>query len=77
MDPSVVSDMIAKLESKFCKLMLTHGTKHGFLGMYITFNKNVTITIRMISYIQQALEAFKDLITNNAATPATRHLFKL
>jgi hypothetical protein len=43
-DADVVSDVIAKIEEWFGKMMVTRGKKHTFLGMEAISDSNLTIT---------------------------------
>jgi AAA ATPase containing von Willebrand factor type A (vWA) domain len=74
-DPTVVSDIIAKIEAKFGKMKVSRGKNHEFLGMKIAFHENKTVSIDMKDYVKEAIADFAEDIVRNAATPATRHLF--
>ena len=74
-DPKVVDDIIAKIESKFGKMSQTRGTEHDFLGMTMKY-KDKKVKIGMKKHILKAINSFSDDITRNAATPATSYLFK-
>jgi hypothetical protein len=76
-DPTVVSMIIEKIESKFGKMTVVRGTTHVFLGMTFFFNENGTATISMKNYLQEAIEESKLDITKTASTPAQNHLFDI
>jgi hypothetical protein len=45
--PSVVTEIIKKIEDKFGKMTVTRGKAHVFLGMHITYNDDGTASIGM------------------------------
>jgi hypothetical protein len=53
------------------------GRKHYYLGIDIEFNKDDTLDISTLEYLQNMLADFLETITGRAATPATDHLFKI
>jgi Reverse transcriptase (RNA-dependent DNA polymerase). len=74
-DPTVVSDIIQKIEQKFGKMKVSRGKEHEFLGMKIVLHENRTVSIDMKSYVKEAIANFGEDITKNVTTPATRCLF--
>ena len=59
-DPSVASDIIKKLESKFGKMTVARGKKHDFLGMMLTFHDYVHLEIDMKEHIKSDIHDFGD-----------------
>ena len=77
-DPRVVSDIIARIESKFGKMTVTRGDEHEFLGMKIVLNRETsTARITMSSYLRESIEESGMNIVREAATPATHNLFEV
>ena len=77
-DPSVVPNVIKKIEKKFGKMTVKRGKSHTFVGMNIEFTKNRTVTISMKDYIKECKEAYEELggkISGRGNTPATDTLF--
>lgn len=77
-DPTVVDDIIAKIEAKFGKMTVTRNGQedHNFLGIKVKMDKRLkTVEIDMKQYILNALGLFLEDITRNAATPAKASLF--
>ena len=73
----VVTRMINKLEDKFEKMSVTRGSKHTFVGMGLTFNKDGTVTIDMNDYIKECIETSGKQFNGGATTPAKRNLFEI
>ena len=77
-DPSVVSDVIRQIETKFGKMTVTRGLQHEFLGMHIVLDRKAkTVKITMASYLQEAIAESGMDISRVAATPATHSLFEV
>lgn len=77
-DPTVVSEIISKIEAHFGQMTVTHGDSHDFLGMHISFDKEAgTARISMPSYLREAIAESKMDIRRSVATPATSDLFTL
>ena len=75
-DPSVVTDIIHKIEAKFGKMTVTRGDKHEFLGMQSHLDKSRrTAQISMSSYLREAITESQMDIRRSVATPATSSLF--
>ena len=72
----VVNSIIKKIESKFGKMSQTRGDKHEFLGMDITYH-NKKMSISMKKHIKKAIDSFEEDITQETATSAMNHLFKV
>ena len=73
----VVEDVIAKIESKFGKMVVTRGETHEFLGMRVTFPGDRTVHIETIQHVKEAIEDFGEPMDRGAATPALRNLFDI
>ena len=71
-----VTNVIEKIESKFGTMSKTRGTYHDFLGMALKY-KDKKVRICMKKHILKALDTFLDDITRDAATLATRYLYKI
>ena len=76
-NPSVVSDIISRLEGKFGKMTVTRGRDHVFLGMDISYNDRGTATITMKNYLKEAIQESGLNISKAVATPANRELFEV
>jgi Reverse transcriptase (RNA-dependent DNA polymerase) len=55
-NPSVVTNIIAILESHFGKMSVSRGARHKFLGMHLHFLGDGTATVHMPSYLQSAID---------------------
>jgi hypothetical protein len=53
---SVVTNIIAILESHFRKMSVSSGDRHEFLGMHLHFLGDGTATVHMPSYLQSAID---------------------
>jgi len=73
----VVEDVIAKIEEKFGKMVVTRGDTHDFLGMRVTFPGDRTVHIETIQHVKEAIEDFGEPMDRGAATPALRNLFDI
>ena len=77
-DPSVVNDMIQRIEAKFGPMTKTQGDKHEFLGMKLRFDcQDKTVMILMQTYIDEAIHQSQLDVRRAAATPATKSLFEI
>ena len=76
-DPEVVDEVVAAIETNFGKMTVTRGRKHTFLGMDIEFNGNGTVTIAMDSYIRDAIKEFGEDVSSPASTPGGQGLFSV
>ena len=74
---SVVSDIINSIEAKYGKMVVTHGNKHNYVGMDITFKENGEAEILMADYLKEAIDAFPEPCTKTVTTPAASHLFEV
>jgi hypothetical protein len=74
-DPQVVSDVIALIETKFDKMVVTRGKVHVFLGMQITLRADRSVEILMKDYLSEAIADFGEPITVSTTTPAKKTLF--
>jgi Reverse transcriptase (RNA-dependent DNA polymerase) len=75
--PSVVTGIIAMLESHFGTMSVSRGAKHEFLGMHRDFLGDGTATIHMPSYLQSAIDESNLPITKSAPTPAAASLLHI
>jgi hypothetical protein len=48
----VVDDILATIEEKYGKMMVTHGDKHTYVGMDIKFTNNGDMEIIMAEYLK-------------------------
>lgn len=79
-NPTVVDDIITKIEAKFGKMTITRNGQedHSFLGIKVKMDKRLkTVEIDMKHYLLNAPGLFLEDITRNAATPATSKLFDI
>jgi hypothetical protein len=76
-DPKVVTSIVEKIEAKFGKMTVTRGKKHTFLGMDLHFKDDGTVTTKMKTYLQEAIDESKLGIVRTAATPAKKDLFEI
>jgi hypothetical protein len=74
---SVVSKIIKAIEADFGEMTVTRGTSHTFIGMDIFFPGNGTVRINMKTYLQEAIDQYKGLVTKTATTPAKKNLFEI
>ena len=73
----VLDRIIERIELKFGKMAVTRGDKHTFLGMKLRFPGDGTVLIIMQEYIMEAIEAFNQLLSRSAATPAMKGLLTI
>jgi hypothetical protein len=76
-NPSVVTDVIVKIEERFGKMTVTRGKQHVFLGMDIHFKDDGTLSIGLKAYIEEAIAEFGEDVTRSATTPAGRGIFEV
>ena len=76
-DSKVVDEMLAYLSSQFEELSTTRGNKHTYVGMDIYFPGDGTVDIDMSHYLQEALDAFPELIDKLVTSPAANHIFEV
>ena len=74
-EPKVVDEVIAKIEERFGKMVVTRGEKHNFVGMDIEFKDNGTVEILMKEYIKECFVAFGEKVDKVVNTPAKHSLF--
>jgi hypothetical protein len=73
-NPSVVTNILTALESRFGKMKVTRGSTHKFLGMTIKYLGDGTATIHMPSYICEAIDESGLDATKSASTPCASSL---
>ena len=77
-DPTVVTDLVQRIEAKFGHMTKTQGDEHEFLGMKLQFNRrNKSVKVFMQSYINEAIQQSQLDVRRAAATPATKTLFDI
>jgi hypothetical protein len=76
-NPSVVTDVIIKIEERFGKMTVTRGKQHVFLGMDIRFKDDRTLSIGMKAYTKEAIAEFGEDVTRSATTPAGQGIFEV
>ena len=76
-DPEVVSNFVDELKGHFGGLKSTRGNEHTFLGIIFEINEDKTIELEMIEQLNEAIEAFGEVITGTAATPSKPYLFSV
>jgi hypothetical protein len=72
---SVVDIIIAAIEGKYGKMVVTHGNRHKYVGMDIEFTNDGEAKLLMTEYIKEAIEAFPEDCTKPVNTPASQYLF--
>jgi hypothetical protein len=77
MERSVVDDIIAKIEERYGKMVVTHGKKHKYVGMDIEFTGNGEAKILVRDYIEEAIAAFPEDCSKPVRSPAAAHLFEV
>ena len=65
-------------EKDIGKLKAAQGKKHTYLGIDLDYSKPGEVSLSMINYVKEMLEAFPDQgeINKKATTPAALHYFK-
>jgi hypothetical protein len=76
-NPTVVTNIINILESRFGKMKVTRGHHHKFLGMDITYLGDGTATIHMPSYISEAIEESGLDVSKPASSPCASSLLSI
>ena len=74
---SVVEDIIATIERSYGKMVVTHGKKHTYVGMDITFCNDGEAKIIMRDYLQEAIDDFPEDCGKTVNSPASKHLFEV
>ena len=68
----VIYDVINKVEWRFLGLTVTKGNVHIFLGIKISYLKNRRISIHMKEYIKEAVQEFRNDISQVVMSPVSR-----
>ena len=79
-NPAVVTSMIELLKSEFGKespLTKTRGKVHEYLDMTIDFSEDGKVKFTTIDYFDDMLEVLPNDMAGEAATPASKFLFKV
>ena len=77
-DPTVVTDLVQRIEAKFGYMAKTQGDEHEFLGMKLRFDRrDKSVKVFMQSYIDEAIQQSQLDVRRAAATPATKALFDI
>ena len=77
-DPTVVTELVQRIEAKFGHMAKTQGDEHEFLGMKLQFDcQNKSVKVFMQSYINEAIQQSQLDVRRAAATPATKMLFDI
>ena len=76
-NPSVVTEILNKLEKRFGKLTITRGKQHTFLGMDIDFIKHGRVKISMKEYVLECIEAYNLSEKEITSSPAKNDLFHI
>ena len=72
----VVMNVLKYLEDCYGKLSVTLGKIHTYIGMDIEYIGR-KVKISMKHYLEEAIEAFLDHLTDDVHTPAASHLFNV
>ena len=75
-DENVVMDVLKYLEECDGKLSTTLGKSHTYIGMDIEYVGR-KVKISMKHYLEEAIEAFPDHLTDDVHTPAASHIFNV
>ncbi len=59
------------------KLGMHTGQKHDYLGVNMEFDDDGTLNASMITYLNNVISKFPEMITGKLATPAAYHLFTI
>jgi hypothetical protein len=70
-----MDSIIAAIEGKYGKMVVTHGNKHKYVGMDIEFTNDGEAKILTTNYIKETIEAFPEDCTKPVKTPASQYLF--
>ena len=76
-EEKVVRDIIDKLETKYGKMSVNISDKLTYVGMDFEYRGDGTVTVSMISYIDDAIAEYTGKMKDNAVTPAGLHLFEV
>jgi hypothetical protein len=78
--PSVVSDIIRKLEEVFgqeAPLTITRGKYHKYLGMYLHFSRKGKVTVDLKKFVTEFISQVPADMSGFANTPASLHLLQI
>jgi hypothetical protein len=73
-EPTVVTDIVDRIEKEFGKMTVTRGKRHSFLGMDIVFNEDTTASILMKSYLEEAMSDVNIDRSMTTTSPAKKDL---
>ena len=76
-NPRVVDDILAMLESHFGKMKTSRGKIHKFLGMDINFMKDKSVKIEMKQQLLEAIEIVGEPVDDKVSTPANKKPFEI
>ena len=76
-DPSVVTDILSKMEALYPGLTVSRGKKHKLLGMDIEFCDNGSLKIDTSEYVREAVEDFGEDVRKKVTSPAAHGLFQI
>ena len=76
-DPSVVTNILSKMEKLYPGLTVSRGKKHKLLGMNIEFCDNVSLKIDINEYVREAIEDFGEDVRKKVSSPAAHGLFQV
>ena len=74
--PTIVIEIMNKIEEHFGKLSVTRGDAHDFLGINIKIRTDGLITIEQHKHIEE-LERFGKTYSHKVTSPFARHLCKV
>ena len=72
-DKKVVDDIIAEVTKHFGDLTVSRGNKHTFLGIHFEI-ENGLFKLNMKDQILEAIDTFRDDVSLNVTSPATKNL---
>ena len=58
-DSAIIDHMIQEIEKRFRKITVMRGRDHKYIGMSISFPGDGTVSIKMTSYIEEAITPFE------------------
>ena len=76
-DPSVVTNVIEKIEKYFGEMTKIRGKEHDYLGMKLKINEDKSLEIDMRNQIDEIIEFFGEDIDESVASPAALRLFEV
>ena len=76
-DPSVVTNILMKMEELYPGLTVSRGKKHKLLGMDIEFCDNGSLKIDTSAYVREAIEDFGEDVRKKVSSPAAHGLFQV